>query len=195
MLLNNSLVVASGNLGKVNEFRELLSSLPLNVLSQPVGLDIKETGSSFAENARIKALTVSLMTKEWVLADDSGLSVEALNGAPGIFSARYAKTDSERINKLLKELEPFDNRKATFIAALCIASNGKVLLEVEGKCNGLITRLPRGKEGFGYDPIFEVLNLGLTFAEMGIEKKKAFGHRGCAFQLLMPGLKKLLGLS
>ena len=187
------LVVASGNSGKVKEFRELLAELPLTVVPQPDGLIVDETGTTFAENARIKALTVSSYTEELVLADDSGLSVEALNGAPGIYSARYAKTDSERINRLLKELEPFDDRNAVFTAALCIAKKEKIILEVEGRCNGVITTTPRGEEGFGYDPVFEVLDLGKTFAEIGIQQKRLFGHRGKAFELLMPELKKILG--
>tara|TARA_Y100001968_G_scaffold328327_1_gene375272 strand:+ start:46 stop:639 length:594 start_codon:yes stop_codon:yes gene_type:complete len=193
--LKTSLVVASGNFGKVKEFRELLAELPLTVLPQPDGLVVDETGTTFAENARIKALTVSSYTEELVLADDSGLSVQALNGAPGIYSARYAKTDSERINRLLKELEPFDDRNAVFTAALCISKKGKIILEVEGRCNGVITTTPRGEEGFGYDPVFEVLDLGKTFAEIGIKQKRLFGHRGKAFELLMPGLKKILGLN
>ncbi len=193
--MKTSLVVASGNFGKVKEFRELLAELPLTVLPQPDGLVVDETGTTFAENARIKALTVSSYTEELVLADDSGLSVQALNGAPGIYSARYAKTDSERINRLLKELEPFDDRNAVFTAALCISKKGKIILEVEGRCNGVITTTPRGEEGFGYDPVFEVLDLGKTFAEIGIKQKRLFGHRGKAFELLMPGLKKILGLN
>lgn len=191
-LNNKTLIIASGNKGKIKEFRELLSFFPLDIQPQPNGLEVDEIGKNFIENARIKALEVSLFTKEWTLADDSGLSVEALNGEPGLYSARYAKTDLLRINKLLKNLEPYKNRKAKFIAALCLASKGNVLIEVQGTCHGLITHSPRGSEGFGYDPIFEVMNLGLTFAEMGSERKKLIGHRGLACQLLIPRLKKLL---
>tara|TARA_Y100001968_G_C19360635_1_gene719580 strand:+ start:586 stop:1221 length:636 start_codon:yes stop_codon:yes gene_type:complete len=187
-----SLIIASGNLGKVREFKELLRKLPLNVKAQPEALEIEETGKSFIENARIKAVTVSKFSNDWVLADDSGLSVEALNGAPGIHSSRYEATDFERIHKLLKNLQSYDNRKANFTAALCLAFKGNVLIEVEGKCEGIITREPRGEEGFGYDPIFEVINLGLTFAEMGVNKKKQYGHRGIAFKLLMPQLMSLI---
>ena len=190
--LNFPLVIASTNQGKVQEFRDLLSELSLNIFSQPADLKVEETGTTFIENARIKALTVSKLTNEWSLADDSGLSVEALNGEPGIHSSRYANTDSERISKLLKELEPFDNRNATFTAALCLAVKGKVLIEVEGKCQGLITKKPRGDKGFGYDPVFEVIGLGMTFAEMGKNKKKVVGHRGQAFQLLLPRLQEML---
>jgi len=189
---NQLLVIASGNQGKIKEFKEFLSELPLNISSQPKSFKVEENGHSFLENARIKALAASNLKGTWTLADDSGLSVEALNGAPGIHSSRYAKTDQERINKLLLELKFSKNRKAIFTAALCIALNGKPLIEVEGHCEGLITNYPRGDKGFGYDPIFEVKGTGLTFAEMRPEQKKIFGHRGLAFQLLLPKLKQCL---
>ena len=187
-----NLIIASSNLGKIKEFRELLSEFPLEVTHQPDGIEVKETGSSFKENARLKALAVSKLSEDWILSDDSGLSVESLNGEPGVHSARYAETDVKRIKKLLENLEPFINRKATFTSALCLACKGTVLIQVEGRCEGVITRNPRGKEGFGYDPIFEVINLGKTYAEIGIEQKKIYGHRGIAFKLLKPELKRLI---
>ena len=189
---NLPLVIASGNQGKIEEFKKLLDDFPFDLLTQPVGLEIEETGNTFMENARIKAIAVSKATGNLSLADDSGLSVEALGGAPGIYSSRYASSDKERIEKLLAELKPFSNRKAKFECALCIASGEKVLIEVSGFCEGLITFFPRGKNGFGYDPIFEVFPLGKTFAELDHEKKKHVGHRGNAFKLLKPELKKLL---
>ena len=188
---NIPLIIASSNQGKIREFRKLLDDFPFNLLTQPVGLEIKETGNTFMENARIKAIAVSKKTGNLSLADDSGLSVEALGGAPGIYSSRYASSDKERIEKLLAELKPFSNRKAKFECALCIASGEKVLIEVSGFCEGLITFSPKGENGFGYDPIFEVSGLGETFAEMDYEKKKQIGHRGNAFKFLRPELKKL----
>ncbi len=189
---SSSLIIASSNLGKIQEFKKLLSFLPINILSQPEDLNVIETGKTFAENARIKALSVAGLTGEVSLADDSGLSVEALDGAPGIYSARYADTDSERIKRLLKEIQPFENRNAVFIAALCLASSeGKVLLEVEGKCEGVIANKARGINGFGYDPIFEVQSIGLTFAEMTKHQKEKFSHRGKAVKALLPGIKKI----
>ena len=146
------------------------------------------------ENARIKAIAVSKETGNLSLSDDSGLSVESLGGAPGIYSSRYASSDKERIEKLLAELKPFSNRKAKFECALCIASGEEVLIEVSGFCEGLITFSPRGENGFGYDPIFEVSELGETFAEMNNNKKKQISHRGNAFKLLKPELKKLFNL-
>ena len=190
---NVPLVIASGNKGKIGEFKKLLDDFPIDLLTQPVGFEIEETGSTFMENARIKAIAVSQATGNLSLADDSGLSVEALGGAPGIYSSRYASSDKQRIEKLLAELKPFSNRKAKFECALCIASGEKVLIEVSGFCEGLITFFPKGQNGFGYDPIFEVSGLGETYAEMDHEKKKHIGHRGNAFKLLIPKLKQLLG--
>ena len=176
------LVIASGNQGKIREFQGLLADLPVSVEAQPDGLDIDETGETFQANARIKAQAVARLTGHWALADDSGLSVTALGGAPGVHSARYAPSDSERISKLLLALTGETNRHARFCAALCIADpEGQPLLEVEGRCEGLITTEPRGEGGFGYDPIFEVAGTGCTFAEMPLAEKKHHGHRGQAF--------------
>ena len=188
-----ALVIASGNAGKIREFQGLLQALPVTVRPQPEGLEVEETGSTFAANARLKAQAVAATTGEWALADDSGLSVDALDGAPGVHSARYAPTDPERIARLLKALNGSEQRQAHFCAALCIAApDGSVLLEVEGRCDGLITASPRGKQGFGYDPIFEVAGTGRTFAEMPLAEKKQHGHRGRAFSLLEPQLRHLL---
>jgi len=191
---NIPLVIASGNEGKIKEFKKLLEDFPFNLLSQPFGFEIEETGKTFMENARIKAIAVSKETGCLSLADDSGLGVDALGGAPGIYSSRYANSDKERIKKLLAELKPFPNRKAKFECALCIASEGKVLIEVTGFCEGEITFSRKGENGFGYDPIFEVAGLGETFAEMSYDKKKQIGHRGNAFKLLKPELENLLTL-
>jgi XTP/dITP diphosphohydrolase len=196
MTENRVLVIASGNQGKIREFQGLLSGLPLLVESQPDGLEVEETGTTFAANARIKALAVAKATGHWALADDSGLSVTALNGAPGVHSARYAPTDPERIQKLLAALLNCPQRGAYFSAALCVAApDGQVLLEVEGRCEGQITKVPRGDQGFGYDPIFEVNNTGRTFAEMALSEKKSHGHRGQAFALLEPLLKRLISVN
>ena len=188
-----TLVIASGNAGKIREFEGLLQALPVDVRPQPDGLEVEETGTTFAANARLKAIAVASATGEWALADDSGLSVDALDGAPGVHSARYAPTDPERIARLLTALNGASDRQAHFCAALCIAApDGRVLLEVEGRCQGQITQTPRGEQGFGYDPIFEVEGTGLTFAEMPLAEKKQHGHRGRAFTDLEPQLRQLL---
>jgi len=190
-----SLVIASGNAGKIREFAALLAELPLEIRPQPEGLEVEETGSTFAENARLKASAVALASGCWALADDSGLAVAALDGAPGIHSARYAPTDSDRIARLLAELEAASGsgREARFSAALAVADpSGAIRLEVEGHCPGLILEAPRGAGGFGYDPVFLVPELGQTFAEMDKATKGRIGHRGLAFALLEPGLRQLL---
>jgi XTP/dITP diphosphohydrolase len=194
------LVIASGNAGKVREFSALLADLGLEMQPQPEGLEVEETGATFAENARLKAIAVAQATGEWALADDSGLSVDALGGAPGVHSARYADSDNARIARLLQELGQAQataaspNRQAHFAAALALANpSGEVVLEVEGRCPGLILEAARGTGGFGYDPVFLVPDVGLTFAEMDGTLKGQIGHRGRAFAQLAPALLKLLG--
>jgi XTP/dITP diphosphohydrolase len=190
--------MASGNAGKIREFAALLADLPLTVRPQPEGLEVEETGATFAENARLKAEAVARATGCWSLADDSGLAVEALGGAPGVLSARYAPTDGERIARLLAELAAVgalapERRGAAFVAALALADpGGTVRLEVEGRCEGRILEAPRGLGGFGYDPVFWVPEQGLTFAEMDKATKGRVGHRGRAFALLEPGLRELI---
>ena len=188
------LVIASGNAGKVREFQHLLAGLNLAIEAQPDGLEVEETGSTFAENARLKAVAVASATGCWALADDSGLSVHALAGAPGVHSARYASSDAARIARLLQELEGATDRSAEFCAALAVADpSGSVRLEVEGRCAGLIRPTPRGSGGFGYDPVFFVPHTGLTYAEMDKGLKSEIGHRGRAFAQLEPQLRSLLG--
>ncbi len=193
-----TLVIASGNAGKVREFGALLADLGLETQAQPEGLDVEETGNTFADNARLKAEAVARATGCWALADDSGLSVDALGGAPGVHSARYADSDSARIERLLRELSAegahdHATRSACFTAALALANpQGEVVLEVEGLCPGLILEAPRGEGGFGYDPVFFVPEAGLTFAEMPHSQKAELGHRGRAFAALKPRLQALL---
>ncbi len=197
------LVIASGNAGKIREFSHLLASLPLEVRPQPEGLEVEETGSSFAANARLKAEAVARATGHWALADDSGLAVAALGGAPGVHSARYADSDPARIARLLQELaeagrqrreqgQPAD-RRASFVASLAVADpSGAIRLEVEGRCDGEILEAPRGGGGFGYDPVFFVPAEGLSYAEMDKGLKGRIGHRGQAFAQLEPRLRELL---
>ena len=193
-----TLVIASGNAGKVREFGQLLADLGLETRPQPDGLDVEETGNTFAENARLKAEAVARATGCWALADDSGLSVDALGGAPGVHSARYADSDGARIERLLRELgeagaQDPASRSACFTAALALANpTGEVVLEVEGICPGQILEAPRGEGGFGYDPVFFVPEAGLTFAEMPHSQKANLGHRGRAFAALKPRLRDLL---
>ena len=199
-----TLVIASGNAGKIREFASLLAELNLEIQPQPEGLEVEETGDTFAANARLKAIAVALATGQWALADDSGLAVTALGGAPGVQSARYADSDPARIARLLAALDRANqdrlqaglapDRSAQFSAALALANPaGEVVLEVEGHCAGTILEAPRGNGGFGYDPVFWVPETGQTFAEMDRALKGRIGHRGRAFALLAPRLAPLLG--
>ncbi|MBE9128812.1 MULTISPECIES: RdgB/HAM1 family non-canonical purine NTP pyrophosphatase [unclassified Coleofasciculus] len=187
------LVVATGNPGKLREMQAYLTDLGWELQLKPPELDIEETGDTFVENARLKASEVARVTGEWAIADDSGLQVDALQGAPGIYSARYGKTDAERIERLLAELGDKPNRGAQFVCAVAIARpDGASALVVEGICRGEILRTPRGIGGFGYDPIFYLPEQGLTFAEMEPEIKQRCSHRGKAFEVLIPQLSQQL---
>lgn len=189
------LVVATGNPGKLTEMQEYLTGLPWELELKPAEIDVDETGTTFIANARLKASEVAKATGKWAIADDSGLAVDALGGAPGIYSARYGKTDKDRIDRLLKELSDLsdiDNRQAMFICALAIANpDGKIVLETEGRRHGEILKSPRGNNGFGYDPIFYVPSQQQTFAEMSSETKGKSSHRAVAFEQIMPELKQL----
>lgn len=186
------LVVATGNPGKLAEIQEYFVDLPWELELKPAEIDVDETGTTFIENARLKASEVAKAIGKWSIADDSGLAVDALDGAPGLYSARYGKDDSDRINRLLKELGDKGNREAKFVCAIAISnSEGKIVLETEGICPGKILESPRGSGGFGYDPIFYVPSQQQTFAEMPPETKSKVSHRGVAFAQLMPELKQL----
>jgi XTP/dITP diphosphohydrolase len=189
------LVVASGNPHKVAEIGAMLESVALDVRPQPVGLEIEETGATYLANARLKAETVAKLTGQWSLADDSGLEVDALDGAPGIFSARYAPTDHERIHRLLKELGDSLYRGASFRSAMALADPaGTTRAEAEGICRGLILRTPQG-HGPGYDSLFYVREAGSSYAEMGPHLKAKLGSRGKAARQLAPQLLQLLQIS
>ncbi|HAJ60110.1 MAG TPA: non-canonical purine NTP pyrophosphatase, RdgB/HAM1 family [Cyanobacteria bacterium UBA8543] len=186
------LVVATGNPGKLREMQTYLADLGWELQLKPPELEIEETGDTFSANACLKASQVAQATGEWAIADDSGLEVDVLDGAPGIYSARYGKTDPERIERLLGELGNELDRGAQFVCVVAIASpDGAIALQAEGICRGEILLAPRGTGGFGYDPIFYLPEQGLTFAEMKPEMKRRFSHRGKAFESLFPKLSKL----
>ncbi len=187
-----TVVVATGNPGKLVEMNAYLAPLGWQLVLKPADLDIEETGTTFAENARLKAAGVALGTGCWAIADDSGLAVAALDGAPGLYSARYGATDGDRIQRLLAALGDRGDRQATFHCALALARpDGTIALEAEGICPGEITFAPRGQGGFGYDPIFYVPTQGKTFAEMAPQEKETHSHRGLAFAQLLPALANL----
>ena len=184
------LVIATGNPGKLREMQAYLTDLGWELTLKPADLEIEETGDTFAANACLKASQVAQAIGKWAIADDSGLQVEALNGAPGVYSARYGETDTERISRVLRELGDEPNRQAQFVCAVAIARpDGAIALQSEGICRGEIIHAPRGTGGFGYDPIFYVPTQKMTFAEMAPELKRSLSHRAQAFQALIPQLK------
>jgi XTP/dITP diphosphohydrolase len=187
------LVVATSNPGKVNEMQAYLQDLGWQLQLKPEELEIEETGETFIANACLKASEIAKAIGEWSIADDSGLMVDALDGKPGIYSARYGKTDADRISRLLTELGNQQNRQAQFVCAIAIARpDGTIALQVEGICRGEILNSPRGGGGFGYDPIFYVPAQQQTFAEMTPEIKRSYSHRGQAFQVLLPQMETLV---
>lgn len=190
--MTKTLVVATSNPGKLLEMQAYLTDLDLELQLKPDELEIEETGETFSENACLKASQVAAAMGQWAIADDSGLEVEALDGTPGIYSARYGSSDRDRIERLLFELGNELNREARFVCAIAIARpDGSIALQTEGICSGQILNSPRGNHGFGYDPVFYVPEQQMTFAEMTPELKKSVSHRGKAFQALLPELKKL----
>ncbi len=187
-----NLIVATSNPGKLQEMQEYLTGLNWELALKPAELEIEETGNTFIANAIIKASEVAKALGQWSIADDSGLAVDALGGAPGIYSARYANTDTERINRLLKELGNIPNRQAKFVCAIALSRpDGTIALQTEGVCKGEILTEIRGNNGFGYDPIFYVPSQQQTFAEMSPATKHQVSHRGIAFEQLLPQLKQL----
>ncbi len=188
------IVVATGNPGKLREMEAYLQGLPVELVAKPSALEIGETGSTFAENARLKASHTAMALNQWAIADDSGLSVNALGGKPGVYSARYGNSDSERIARILQELRGVRDRSAKFVCVIALANpRGEIVIETEGVCEGVIAESPMGEGGFGYDPIFYIPAAGKTFAQMSVEEKGNYSHRGKAFAQFRPLLQSLLG--
>jgi XTP/dITP diphosphohydrolase len=185
------LLIATGNQGKITELQLLLASLPLRLrsLAEFSGImEVEETGATFSDNAILKARAYAGQTGLWALADDSGLEVEALGGAPGVFSARYGGaglTDSERLERLLEELSRRapQQRRARFVSVIAIADpQGQIVNISTGKCEGQIAHAPRGTRGFGYDPVFIPEGFEQTFGELPPEIKQNISHRALALQ-------------
>ena len=191
------IVIASNNAGKLREFRAILEPFGLEVISQrEAGFteDVDETGTTFAENAALKARAVFEKLHCPVIADDSGLCVDALNGAPGIYSARYGGVDSDqaRYRLLLENLRGAGARTAHFHTAIvCRFPNGD-RLDAAGDCFGTIAYAPQGDNGFGYDPVFFIPSLKKTFAQLTPEEKNAISHRGNALRSFGAELKEYL---
>lgn len=185
----NTIVLATQNRDKREELQEALSEFTVKILSLndfPFIGEIEEVGQTLQENSMIKAKTVHNLTQLPVIADDTGLEVEALNGAPGIYSARYAGEDvtyEDNVNKLLAEMEniPLENRKAQFRTVISFVDKDRELW-TEGTIKGIIGESAKGKNGFGYDPVFFVPELEKTFSELSIGEKNRISHRGLAMK-------------
>lgn len=192
-------LLATANLGKVRELEEMLTGKGVTVLSLsdfPNYEEVEETGRTFSENALLKARAAAAQFNMVTLADDSGLEVDALEGAPGVFSARYAgepKNDEKNIEKLLADLEdiPEEKRTARFRCCLAIVGDGQNFL-TEGSVEGKILFSKRGTGGFGYDPVFYIPILRKTMAEISLEEKNTLSHRAQAFKKAVPILLRIL---
>jgi len=188
------LVLATSNAGKIRELRELFREVPLDLRTlrdfEDVG-DVEETGTTFQANAELKARGFALRTGEMCVADDSGLEIEALGNAPGVYSARFAGENTGYDVKIRKLLEMLDetgdtDRRARFVCVMALAdARGDVIYLAEGVCNGAIADAPRGENGFGYDPIFIPDGFDLTFGELGNDVKHHLSHRAKAAQLII----------
>ncbi len=195
------LLLATTNYHKLEEYRAIFSGLPFHFLSFHdihLDLDVEETGTTFAENAELKALAYARASGMLTLADDSGLEIDALGGAPGIYSARFAGKETsyeERFRLLLEQLKGLtrERRTARFRCAIALAEPSGNYQTVEGTLEGRIADTPRGQYGFGYDPIFFIPELGKTSAELTPEHKNRISHRGRAAQLAAALLKNWPG--
>ena len=190
-------VLATHNPNKIREMGAILGQFGVEVVSPKdlgITVDVEETGTTFAENAMLKAKAICELAKLPAIADDSGLCVDALNGAPGVYSARYGGLDNDvaRYRLLLENLRGAGTRAAHFhTSVVCCFPNGNVL-EAEGDCHGTIAYAPQGENGFGYDPVFFVPELRKTFAQLTPEEKNAISHRGVALRAFGEKLKEYM---
>jgi XTP/dITP diphosphohydrolase len=198
-MAETDLLLASQNPGKLAEMKELVAGLPFRVLS-PADLGIgdapEETGTTFIENAILKARHYARRSGRLTVADDSGLSVDALNGGPGLHSSRFGgqgATDADRNRLLLEKLAgvPAEKRGARFTSAVAVARGDELLFETVATADGRIAEAPRGRNGFGYDPLFFYPAFGRTFGEVSPEEKARVSHRGRAFARLRDFLGRL----
>lgn len=192
------LILASNNANKLKEFRSLVADLDIELLSQKeAGCDfeVEETGTTFEENAYLKASAVTEATGIAAVADDSGLCVDALGGEPGIYSARYglghSASDEERYRYLLQKMEGVEDRSARFVCCICCTFPDGSVIRSRGECEGEILLAPKGQNGFGYDPVFHPLCLDKSMAELNPEEKNAISHRGKALRAFIEELRKL----
>ena len=192
------LILASNNEKKLREMREILSELGITVLSQReagLNLEVEETGTTFAENALLKAQGACDAAGMAAVADDSGLVVDALDGAPGVYSARYGGeglNDRERFELLLKNMEDREQRSCRFVSSIACVFPGGAVIRAEGTCEGQLLYAPKGENGFGYDPIFYVPEQGCSMAELSPAVKNRLSHRGKALAQFVCNLRQYL---
>lgn len=200
---SRKLVISTGNEHKVHEIKEILKDLPIEVLSKKdVGLNefqVEEDGETFEENSIKKAKALAEKVDFMVMADDSGLCVEALNGEPGVFSSRYAGeegNDKKNNIKLLENLKdiPLEKRNASFISVITLINEDKEIFTITGECKGTIGYEEKGSNGFGYDPLFIPNGYNNTFGELGEEIKNTISHRAKALEGMREVLEKILGV-
>ncbi len=196
--MTHKLLLATNNQAKVREYKSLLSNLPFELVTlaeQGITTVVDEVGGSLEENARLKATTLAAESQLLALADDSGLEVDALGGEPGRLSARYAgegASDRDRVNYLLLRLRDvsWEKRSACFRCVIAVATPGGEVGLCSGECRGMIIFEPRGEQGFGYDPVFYLPELGKTMAELPFEMKNRVSHRGQAARKVLKILQK-----
>lgn len=188
-------VLASNNMGKIKEIKNLLKDLGAEVISQReagADIDVDETGSTFEENAMLKARESMKITNLPTIADDSGLCVEALGGEPGIYSARYTgnhgDSDEDRYNYLLEKMKGIEDRNAKFVCCICCVFPNGDTITARGECPGIILHQPKGSGGFGYDPVFQPEGYEVSMAELG-EEKNRISHRARALEILKTELE------
>lgn len=191
-------ILASNNKGKYLEFRQILEPMGIAVVPQAVAgvdLEVNETGDTFEENAFLKASAIMRVTRFPAVADDSGLCVDALSGAPGVFSARFGGgkdwTDRQKYEYLLRQMEGITDRKAKFVCCICCVLTDGRTISARGECRGSILEQPRGRGGFGYDPVFVPEGFDLSFGELGQEVKNTISHRARALAAFREELEKL----
>jgi len=197
-LIHSRLLLATNNKGKVREYKALLSGIPYEIITmaeQGIAIDVDETGESFEENARLKATTLAKESGLLTLADDSGLEVDALGGEPGVLSHRYAGedvSDADRYLFLLEKLKdiPEEKRTAKFRCVIALATPDGTTELCSGECRGVITMSPKGEQGFGYDPVFYLPELGKTMAELSTKEKNRISHRARAVEKVRVVLMK-----
>ncbi len=188
------LIVATNNKGKVVEIKKLISGYDVRSLAdEGIIIDVVEDADNFAGNAKLKAVAVSKLTDCLVIADDSGICVDALDGEPGVYSARYAgenATDADNNALLIKNLQGKQDRSAKYVCVISLCKDGEQITAFAGHCNGIITTEPAGTGGFGYDPYFFMPSENATFAEIPLSRKNEISHRGEALRQLCEFLEE-----